>query len=68
LWPDRPDLDGLIQESIAHAERRGLQRKPLVAAAGFDPVRHVARIGHEYGDAGRSADLPRVALVLGLCR
>jgi hypothetical protein len=66
LWPHRLDFNRLVHKRIADAQCRGLQRKALVAAADFDPVRLVGGLADEYRHAGRAANLPRILVILSL--
>lgn len=69
LRPDRANLDGLVQERVADAERSGLQRKAIVAASRLDPVHAVAGIRDEHRNARRAlpwAYWPLLAVMLRL--
>ncbi|MEZ6809285.1 hypothetical protein ABL980_12080 [Pseudomonas aeruginosa] len=57
-------LDGLVDECVLEAERRGGQREPLADAANGAPVRLVFAFREEDQDADRGFDLPRVLVVL----
>ena len=61
LRSNRCHFDRLVEERIAYAERRGLQREAFVAASHFDPVRLVGGLADEHGDAGRTAGSVAIA-------
>jgi hypothetical protein len=56
----------LVQEGVADAQGGGLQGEALVAAPDLDPVRLVGGLADEDRDAGGTAHLPRVLVVLAL--
>src|SRR5581483_1329210 len=61
-------LDQLVDERLSDPECRRLQGKPLAGAAGLDPMRLVARLGDEHGDAGRAGDVAAVLSALAARR
>lgn len=60
------NLDRLVYKRITDAQRRGLQRESLIAAADFNPVRLIGGLAYEYGDTGGAAGLARILVVLPL--
>lgn len=65
-WPQRRHFDRVVQQGIADAQGRGLQREALAAAPRFHPVRLVDGLPDEDRDARGTAHLTRVLVVLAL--
>jgi hypothetical protein len=57
LRPNRWHFRRLVQERVADAECRGLQREALVPSPDLDPMRLVGGLADEYRDTGRAANL-----------
>ena len=66
LRPNRWHFRRLVQERVADAECRGLQREALVPSPDLDPMRLVGGLADEYRDTGRAANLARILVVLAL--